>query len=487
MTLQRNARRLAVALALVATALGGVACTQDEEPEDVAVVDVDDDDPDRERGAERGTDEEVKPVWIDSEGNVKDGPTLPDMPEKFVPPPVEPEDPDIALPEDPDALYELVASRVSEALTLPRAPEALQAGAALGAAERGRLVKEWNEAKDSWRDAAWVVSKAGAAYRDATSAEERDNRVLGWAGLARAELSTLQTSSDADVSRRVAVDLLREYVEHAEEGADLLPASLGRLGVMLLQLGTEARMAEGADHLERAAELHLARGERAEAGSTLFYLLSTLVQLGEEARGEQIVDRLGVAGGDFGPSTDSMARLSKRVAIYPGATLPELPVVPAVGGGEIDLSALRGRHVLLHYFQAGLPTGSAAEWNEIETVLAPLHRKYGDSLQLVGVSMDFEMPDAMYTQRVADWDEWGKKGTPHDGKVETVRGIVEEQGLDWPWHWDGKWMKNALTQAVGLPANAPFAILVDPTGRVVYRGAPDEALTEAVESAIAAE
>lgn len=478
--------RFAPALALVALAFPLAGCFGDSDEPEVATVDVDDETEDERERVERHDDEgPVEPVWIDSEGNQRpEGGTLPTIPDRWEPEPTLPEDPEIALPEGPDELYQLVAANVAEALSTPRPSEDLRPDSGLSQQERSKLVTAYNRAKDSWREAAWVVSKAGVAYRDATSPEERDNRVLAWAGLARSELSSMQTASDADVSRRVAVDLLREYVEQAPEADDLLPDSLGRLGVMLLQLGSEARVAEGVDHLERAAQLMVDRDRRAEAGRTLFYLMSTLVNEGEEARALQVARKLGTANGDFGPSTDSMRRLTRRAMIHPGAEMPILPAVNDADGEPIDLTAHRGKFVLLHYFQAGLPTGTAAEWTEIESVIAPLRRSFPDKLQVIGVSMDFEMPQAMFEQRVADWDEWGRDGTPHDGKLETVRGIIEAKGVDWPWYWDGQWMQNTLTAAVGLPANEPFAILIDPQGRIVFRGFPDEQLTEAAETAL---
>jgi hypothetical protein len=134
----------------------------------------------------------------------------------------------------------------------------------------------------------------------------------------------------------------------------------------------------------------------------------------------------------------------------------------------------------------GYVTGKAAEETDVEAVLRPLHDRWSErGLQLVGVSMDKLLPPERLDQIRRDWDEWGRDPKKiQDGSLATVRRGAEDYGIVWPWAWDGKWIHNPVSRALGgVGVNVPHAVLVDAGGVIRWRGdAPFKGLPEAVET-----
>jgi hypothetical protein len=91
-------------------------------------------------------------------------------------------------------------------------------------------------------------------------------------------------------------------------------------------------------------------------------------------------------------------------------------------------------------------------------------------LQMVGVSLDYALTDEKLTQIKANWEEWGTPGDLHDGSLEDVREWCAGIGMDWPFHYDGKWTENAV--AVQLGVTQAYAFLLDSDGVIRWRGAP---------------
>jgi hypothetical protein len=107
---------------------------------------------------------------------------------------------------------------------------------------------------------------------------------------------------------------------------------------------------------------------------------------------------------------------------------------------------------------------------------------------MVGVSMDLALPKERVDQIAKNWDEWGVKEPLQDGSRASVQRFAEDQGVAWPWIWDGLWDKSPIARALGGPGvNAAHAVLVDAAGVVRWRGdAPFAGLAEAVDKAVEA-
>jgi hypothetical protein len=165
-----------------------------------------------------------------------------------------------------------------------------------------------------------------------------------------------------------------------------------------------------------------------------------------------------------------------------------MPATNDADGKPVEWAKLKGAPFIVHFFTSSIPKGLASNQRDVETVLRPLwDRLHEKGLRMVGVSMDYALPKEDVERITRDWEEWGRKDRVQDGSLASVRRYAEDQGIAWPWTWDGTCGKSPVAQALGGPAaSAAHAILVDAAGTIRWRGdAPFTGLPEAVDAAFA--
>ena len=345
---------------------------------------------------------------------------------------------------------------------------------------RARAAREQGD----WRKAVGDLVAAAEAHLEG-DAVQADPRALFYRGTGRLEKAGFSAAEEARTLREGAASDLHAFLARAPaDDVRHAPARLA-LGQALLYLG---RAEDAARELEQAVPQLLADNRRDEAGQAAFQLLNLLVHQGLEARAQGFADAVHAEEADFGASTEAVRRLVARSRVAVGAPLPALPEVVDTDGRPVVWSELRGKPFVLHFFQAGYPTGMPSSARDVETALRPLWDELHEAggLEMVGISMDEELPESRAAEIRRQWEEWGKTGVVHTGARPVVADWCEEQGLAWRWVWDGKSTDDPVSQALGgVGVSQPFAVLVDPEGVVRWRGAPPyEGLAEAARKAV---
>ncbi len=366
-----------------------------------------------------------------------------------------------------DGLLDRLRRLTATAEERPRPPRADQMPA--DRKEHVELIREYRRARDDWE----------AAIRGLVSGSDEYAKLAGGggalearyhAGFGRARLAEIVTRDEATPLLLRAAEDLRAFVDGAPDDSALLPDGLDQLTrVMLRNAGTQPDpIAVAAEVGGRAVTALQAAANRYDAGALAFVVLRSLIESKQEEKAAELAAAWDVPGADWDVSTENVRKLARRAGVRPGMSLASLPVVEAANGGVIDVAALRGQPLLLHFFSTPVSTKT----REVETIVRPLRDMWAPfGLRVVGVSMDYRMDDELRERTIAAYEEWGKEDPVYDGRLESVRAWCEQELMDWPWHWDGKWMKNELTLALGLDANRPFAIVVDESGVIRFRGA----------------
>ncbi len=113
--------------------------------------------------------------------------------------------------------------------------------------------------------------------------------------------------------------------------------------------------------------------------------------------------------------------------------------LPALGGGIIDLPALRGRAVLVQFWASWCP-----DCNREMPVILSTYRQFHDrGLEVVGISLDQDK--------------------------EALLSTVKKKGIAWPQYFDGNGWNNDVAVRFGV-RGIPELWLVDTAGRVVATG-----------------
>ncbi len=339
-----------------------------------------------------------------------------------------------------------------------------------------------------WRASVSALYEAANDYVRLFADAGVDARVMFWLGTAQLELAGLSEMSRARGLRRASLDSLRSYLSVAGDDAEHRAHAEYRMvdALLFTAADTPSNLAEAAELLPRVVPALEARSEFKEAMLVTHKVVKTLMETGRTNRTteelvlvESLGETLDIQNRDFGPGTELLRALFNSAAIRPGAVMPEMPAGTATtDGAELTIASLRGKIAVVHFFK----TDFSSKEKEVEDVLVPLHDAWKSSglLELVGVSIDWEMPADFLTKQQANFEEWGRPLTDiHDGKQESVATWVAERGMSWRWTWDGKWLKNAVGNHYGVPMNRSWAVLLDAKGVIRWVGQPSVDLSRA--------
>ncbi len=344
--------------------------------------------------------------------------------------------------------------------------------------------EEYHEARraytrddDAWRRAVTALPKLVEMYRRAAG-ESAAPRVAFAAGLARVQGAQVCTVDERDALLADAVTELERFLAAADPEDAQRPEAEHALvrAILLAAKADPAQVAAAAPHADRGVAGYLKAGRSAPAGELAYLMLESLVATGGTDEAARLAEAWHVGETDFGPSGESVRRVTRFAALRPGRPLPKLPELQAQDGKPMPWKDLAGQPYVLHFFNSGISSTT----REIETVLRPLREKWKErGLRFVGCSTDRAMSAEEIATTKHNWDEWGKTDRLFDGNLDSVRGWTEEEGIDWPWYWDGRFTQNALVQALGVPVNRPYAVLVGADGVIRWAGEPYKGLAEA--------
>jgi hypothetical protein len=340
--------------------------------------------------------------------------------------------------------------------------------------------KAYADAKRRWKEAVEELVLLARRYeRAAEGVGGTQSVVRFYEGFARLELARTQTRAKAATQREKAVAALEAYLNQVAAD-DPYRADATNLLVQAYAFTSgdhPERADKAAELLPEAVDLLLAEGRQDEAAVSISYVCKPLLARGREGGDTAALDRLAELAEklefetrDYGEATPRFVAMARATRVRPGLELPELPDVKDVDGAPLRLADLRGSVVVLHFFK----TDHSERTREIEAHLRPLWEAWnGKGLEMVGISIDWEMPEEFLERRKRDWerDEMDMSKL-RDGKLESVRAWAEQRGVEWRWFWDGKWLGNAVADHYGVPLNRAWAILVDREGVIVWCGEP---------------
>lgn len=354
--------------------------------------------------------------------------------------------------------------------------------------DRAKLAEQV-KAMDAWREGVGSLAAAADVYVARLGDAAPSARALFWGGYGKAQHADISPTAEAKAARTAAIKLLQQALAGLPADSGIRPDAsywLGRTQLFVVPSGGAS--ADDAIANLRAAAEGFEKAERREAaGAAVIVALKHLNASGRDDQARAFVQAVAADTYDFGSKTALVRKLQSRASTGVGTKLPDLPDALDADGKAIVWKELRGAPLVIHFFSAGLPTGHGSGQRDVETTLRPLYdRLHPKGLRMVGVSMDLELAKERVAQIRANWDEWGTKERLHDGSKATVRQFAEEQGVAWPWAWDGKWLNNPVSAALGgVGGNAPHAVLVDAEGVIRWRGdAPFQGLAEAADKLI---
>lgn len=334
------------------------------------------------------------------------------------------------------------------------------------------------KADSEWKKAVRDFAKAGDDYVRAVGEGQADATGLFYRGVGKSISTDVIPAAEVPAACDAAIDALTRYLSAAEPGAANRAEAERHLGACLLRVN---RLDEAVPHL-RAAVLAFARdGRKDEAGDAAWRAMSALQTAGRSDDLAAFAAAIDAAKGDFGGSTTSIRLLLAASRLSVGKPLPELPAATDADGKAVSWKP--GKPLLVHFFLTGFPDGRAVPYREVETEIRPLAEQWREKgLVVVGVSMDKAMSPERVEKVKKDWDEWGVKGEVRDGSLASVRDWARKQGIDWQFTWDGQWMMNPISRALGgVGVSEPYAVLADADGIIRWHGkAPFTGLAEAV-------
>lgn len=332
----------------------------------------------------------------------------------------------------------------------------------------------------AWRKDVDEMNKAADAYVRALGGAAPDLTGLYYRGFAKAVAVDHVPAADIGPTCDAAADALGRYLDAAEEKSAYRGDAERRLAYVLLRAG---KVDDALPHATRAVELLQKESRRDEAGKIASLTLATLSAQKRDEDLRKFADAIGAADADFGRSTPAVRGHAAAAKFTVGAPLPELPALKDVEGKAVSWRP--GKSMLLHFFLSGHIDGRPTGFREIEIELRPLWDKVHEKgIVFVGVSTDLQLPADLVEKKRKQNEEWGVKTEVRDGSLASVREWASQQGIAWPWCWDGKGggLKGPVTSVLGgIAMSEPYAVLVDKDGIVRWRGAaPFKDLPEAV-------
>ncbi len=149
--------------------------------------------------------------------------------------------------------------------------------------------------------------------------------------------------------------------------------------------------------------------------------------------------------------SDGKSSLSFKM---PYLKAPEVSVSDWLQGGSVKLSDLRGKYVLLHFFQQNCPGCFLSSLPITEYI----HKKYGgDKLEVIGISSRFEEYEVNTKKNTEDFLKSGKLT---DHVIESIKGYGQEEKF---LKKDGRYSIE-ITHRIGWddgPSKAPSKTLSD--------------------------
>ena len=230
-------------------------------------------------------------------------------------------------------------------------------------------------AEKAWEDSLGALSRTAETYLGSLGADRApDARVLFWHGFARAQLATRQSVRQAADSWDAAAASLKRYLDVAPDDDPFRATAERHLGRALLAASSRdpARFDPAIVHLRTAVELLQRESRHDEAGRAAYDALTSLLSVGRDAEALALATAIRATEDDFGASTARVRKAAARAATAPGAKLPDLPDMVDAEGKPFSFAALRGKPLLLHFFQAGDPTGTPTRHRDAQTVVRPL-------------------------------------------------------------------------------------------------------------------
>jgi hypothetical protein len=396
-------------------------------------------------------------------------------------PPAPPKDDAAPKPDEPPADRDALAARLADLYaTVARPPSA---SGVSKAAEPDKARAEAARAQSAWREAVGRLDEAGDRYVAAFGADA-DARALFHAGFGKMHRADLQPATVSPDTRAAAADLLSRSLAAAKPEADFradAELALGRLQALLVGPGRAAPEDVAATCLGAVKHLRAA-GRLDDSGRAAVTALQCLLTRGKEAEARSFAAAIDAAKADFGGPTDTVRLAAARAETGVGMPFPPLADAEDADGRPVRWAAFRGKPLLVHFFRAGNAAGRLSEERDVAKVVRPLHEELGPKgLRVVGVSMDLALSKERVERIRADWDEWGLKEKVQDGSRASVRAWCEDEGVAWPWLWDGAWLRNPVSRALGGAGRSnSHAVLVDAEGVIRWRGdGPFDGLAEA--------
>ncbi|MFQ5669192.1 MAG: redoxin domain-containing protein [Acidobacteriota bacterium] len=153
-----------------------------------------------------------------------------------------------------------------------------------------------------------------------------------------------------------------------------------------------------------------------------------------------------------GPQSGARSEVTAFAAVAVGDRFIDF-TLPRIGGGHLVLSSLLGKPIFLDFWATW-----CAPCRSESAALAEIHRRYGDQIQMIGISLDDDPRHAMaYALR---------------------------NGLDYPQLAAGRW-ENPVVRQYGIHRTGiPFNLLIDRKGIIVAMDLHGEPLALAMESLI---
>ena len=155
-----------------------------------------------------------------------------------------------------------------------------------------------------------------------------------------------------------------------------------------------------------------------------------------------------------GPAPAAQSEVSALAAVSVGQPLPDFKL-ERLGGGEVTLSSLRGKPIFLDFWATW-----CAPCRAEAPMLADLYRRFGDRIQMIGLSLD-------------------------DNPGATIA-YAAQQGLAYPHLRTAGWL-DPTVMAFGVHRTGiPFNVLADSAGTIVALDQHGESLARAFDRLLAA-